>query len=167
MPLRKAVNTSSWWIGQFKCVASAIRIRIVSHLTTGAKMSKKSTSSFCSKPRATNLVLYLGGLPLLFLFTLKNHFEEMAFLWGGSWTRVQVLLLRMESISTCMAALQRGLLCTCWKVSSGSSSGREFGDSSSTWAAKSWRWRGKQRMWSDLRGKLFSKHGGLPNLLVF
>ena len=68
----------------------------------------------------------------------------MALLWGGSATNVHLLLLRMESISSCMAAFHRGLVCTCWKVSSGWGSGGE--SESSTWAAKSWRCLGKYRI---------------------
>ena len=57
--------------------ASEINTRMDVILVTGEKVSKKSIFSFCLKPLATSLALYLSIVPSGFSFFLSTHLQPI------------------------------------------------------------------------------------------
>jgi hypothetical protein len=75
-------------------------------LTTGEKISSKSTPCSCQNPFAMIRALYLGSEILDTCLSRKTHLHGSAFRFHGSSTKSQVPFARMEFISDSIASRQ-------------------------------------------------------------
>lgn len=92
-PLRKALFTSSWYIGQWFMNARLNTICTIEGLTTGLKLSKKSTLSVLWNPFTTNLALYFEALPSELCLTWNIHLLPTILVVDSVGTKVQELFL--------------------------------------------------------------------------
>lgn len=85
-------------------------------LAIGEKVSKKSISSNCVSPLATNLALYLSMEPSALCLILKTHLQPIGFFPCGRSVMVQVLFKCKASSSAFIAYIHWGCLIACLYV---------------------------------------------------
>jgi hypothetical protein len=83
-------------------------VRTVTGLTTGLKVSAKSTPGRCVNPRRTQRALYRSRVPSAENLCLKIHFPVTTLAWRGRGTKSQVGFCNRASYSSSMAECQAG-----------------------------------------------------------
>src|SRR6185437_5857650 len=107
-------------------------VRTVAGLTTGLKVSSKSTPRRWVKPRRTQRALYRSRVPSAWNLCLKIHLPVTTLARGGRGTRSQVLFASRASCSASIAARQLGSARALWKIFG-------IGDRGAAWKSFGWR----------------------------